>query len=83
MFESFLQSLGQAKIKEIKKLLLHTGNLAPRKLSKYDLTAYHGTYCQEEKAPAFSSCWWQLIVIFNIITDSSVNLTKFRMKVDN
>ena len=28
---------------------LHTGNLAPRKALKYDLTAHHGTYCQEEK----------------------------------
>ena len=26
----------------------HTGNLAPRKLLKYYLTAYHGTFCQEE-----------------------------------
>ena len=59
MFKSqvrkFSSVLGQAKIKEIKKLPLHTGNSATRKLLKYDLTAYRGTYCQEEKAPAFSS----------------------------
>ena len=33
----------------------HTENSASRKLLKHDLTACHGTYCQEEEAPAFSS----------------------------
>ena len=39
--ESLLQSLVHVKIKGIKKLPcpLHTGNSAPRKLVKYDLTA--------------------------------------------
>ena len=38
---------GTSKDKRNQETSLHTGNLAPRKLLKYDLTAYHGTYCQE------------------------------------
>ena len=40
---------GTSKGKRNQETSLHTGNLAPRKLLKYDLTAYHGTSCQEEK----------------------------------
>ena len=44
-----------SKDKRNQETPLHTGNSAPRKLLKYYLTAYHRTYCQEEKSPAFSS----------------------------
>ena len=72
-----------SKDKRNQKTPLHTGNPAPRKLLKYYLTAYYGSYCQEEKFPAFSSLWWQLRIIFNLITDSSVDLKKFETKVND
>ena len=46
---------GTSKDKRNQEIPLHTGNLAPRKLLKYYLTAYHGTCCQDEKSPALSS----------------------------
>ena len=53
MFKSpggkFSSVFGTCKDKRNLETSLHTGNLAPRKLLKYDVTAYHGTYCQEEK----------------------------------
>ena len=59
MFKSqggkFSSVFGTSKDKRNPETPLHTGNSAPRKLLKYDWTAYHGTYCQEGKSPAFSS----------------------------
>ena len=53
MFKSpggkFSSVFGTSKDKRNQETSLHTGNLAPRKLLDYDLTAYFGTYCQEEK----------------------------------
>ena len=58
MFKSrggkFSSVFGTSKDKINQETPWHTGNSAPRKLLKYYLTAYHGTYCQEEKSPAFS-----------------------------
>ena len=48
--EKVYSVFGTKKHKRNQETSLHTGNLAPRKLLKYDLTAYHGTYCQEEKS---------------------------------
>ena len=52
MFKSqggkFSSVFGTSKDKRNQVTPLHTGNLAPRKLLKYHLTAYHGTFCQEE-----------------------------------
>ena len=53
MFKSlggkFSSVFGTSKDKRNQETSLHTGNLALRKLSKYDLTAYHGIYCQGGK----------------------------------
>ena len=52
MFKSrggkFSSVFGTSKDKINQETPWHTGNSAPRKLLKYYLTAYHGTYCQEE-----------------------------------
>ena len=52
MFKSkggkFSSVYGTSKDKRNQVIPLHTGNLAPRKLLKYYLTGYHGTFCQEE-----------------------------------
>ena len=52
MFKSqgrkFSSVFGTSKDKSNQGTPLHTGNLAPRKLLKYYLTAYHDTFCQEE-----------------------------------
>ena len=59
MFKSkggkFSSVVGTSKDKGNQETPLYTVNSAQRKLLKYDLTAYYGTYCQEEKSPAFSS----------------------------
>ena len=44
----FSSVFGTNKYKRNQVTPLHTRNLAPKKLSKYYLTAYHGTFCQEE-----------------------------------
>ena len=46
---TFSSVFGTSEDKRNQETSLHTGNLAPRKPLKCDLTAYHGTYCQEEK----------------------------------
>ena len=52
MFKSqggkFASVFGISKDKRNQGTPLHTGNFAPRKLLKYYLTVYHGTFCQEE-----------------------------------
>ena len=52
MFKSqggkFSSVFGTSKYKRNEVTPLHAGNLAPRKLLKYCLTAYRGTFCQEE-----------------------------------
>ena len=52
MFKSqggkFSSVFGTTKDKRNQVHPLHTGTLAPRKLLKYYLTAYHYTFCQEE-----------------------------------
>ena len=52
MFKSqggkFSSVYGTSEDKRNQVIPLHAGNLAPRKLLKYYLTAYHGTFCQEE-----------------------------------
>ena len=80
--ESFLQSLGQAKIEEISNSLAYR-ELGSKKAFKilFDCLPWH--FLSGRRSPAFSSWWWQLRIIFNLITDSSVNLTKFKMKVNN
>ena len=59
MFKSqggkFSSVLGTSKDTRNQETPLHTGKSAPKKISEYYLTTYHGTYCQEEKSPAFSS----------------------------
>ena len=47
----FSSVFGTSKDKRNQETPLHTENTAPRKLLKYYLTAYHDTYCQEEKYP--------------------------------
>ena len=55
MFKSqggkFSSVFGISKDKRNQGTPLHTGNLAPIKLLKYYLTAYHGTFCEEENPP--------------------------------
>ena len=46
--EKFSSVFGTSKDKRNQETPLHTWNLAPRKLSKYYLTAYYGIYCQEK-----------------------------------
>ena len=60
MFKSqggkFFSVFGINKDKRNQGTPLHSGNLAPRKLLKYYLTAYHGTFCEEESllpSPAY------------------------------
>ena len=54
----FSSVFGTSKDKRNQETPLHTQNSAQRKLLKYYLTAYHGTYCQEENIP----CLFQLMV---------------------
>ena len=59
MFKSqgrkFSSVFGTSKDERDQETLLDTWNSAPTKLLKYYLTIYHGTDCQEETSPAFSS----------------------------
>ena len=52
MFKSqggkFSSVFGTSKDKRNQVTPLHAGYLAPSKLLKYYLTAYYGTFCQEE-----------------------------------